>query len=177
MVSTIGFPDNAFELVQGWAKMSEYILQHLDELTANPVLPPNLPDPHDNEILEVVTCRFMFLPHAYIPLFLSSGGYTIKQAWELLYPALVQRQELLIGAPLIQWLRITTTGMVLANPLQMGPPSTAIRLYAPPADELLLNHRYAILHQVLPQLSAPPASLEIALNHTAAALIVQTNDT
>jgi len=33
------------------------------------------------------------------------------------------------------------------------------------------------LHQVLPQLSAPPASLEIALNHTAAALIVQTNDT
>jgi hypothetical protein len=58
----------------------------------------------------------------------------------------------------------------------MGPPATASPLYSPPADAALLQHRQNILYQALPQLNAPPVSLETALNQMAAALIVQTND-
>jgi hypothetical protein len=58
----------------------------------------------------------------------------------------------------------------------MGPPVTATQLYTPPADEKLLKHHHEVLHQMLPQLSAPPFSLETAINQMAAALIVQSND-
>ncbi|MFN9980373.1 MAG: hypothetical protein ACK53Y_10685, partial [bacterium] len=89
---------------------------------------------------------------------------------------MVQRQELLICTPLLRWLQITSTGTTLANPFHMGPPATASPLESPPADAALLQHRQNILYQALPQLNAPPVSLETALNQMAAALIVQTND-
>jgi hypothetical protein len=176
MVSTISFPDNAFEVVTAWVKNLDYMIQNLQEIQEIPVFPPNLPDPDDGEVSKVTTRRYMFLPHAYVPLFLNSSGYTIKQMWEVLYPVIVQKQELVSCAALINWLWVTSTGTVLANPLQMGPPVTATPLYAPPADEKLLKHRHKVLHQMLPQLLAPPASLETALNQMAAALIVQTKD-
>ena len=52
MVSMVHFP-NAFDVIQVWAKSTDYILQHLQEF--NLLLPPNLSDP-DNEVIgEVVT--------------------------------------------------------------------------------------------------------------------------
>jgi len=176
VVSTIGFPASAFEEVSAWVKRPNLMLQNLQALDNAPVFAPNLPDQDDEELEEVTSRRYMFLPHAYIPLFLNASGYTIKQVWETLYPAMVQRQELLTCIPLLRWLQITSTGTTLANPLQMGPPATASRLYSPPADAALLHHRQNILYQALPQLNAPPVSLETALNQMAAALIVQTND-
>jgi len=50
MVSMVHFP-NAFDVIQVWAKSKDYILQHLQEF--NLLLPPNLSDP-DNEVIEEV---------------------------------------------------------------------------------------------------------------------------
>jgi len=36
---------------------------------------------------------------AYIPLLLNSGGYTLKQAWECLYPTTMHHQEVNICQP------------------------------------------------------------------------------
>jgi hypothetical protein len=138
--SVLFFPDNAFETVTTWAKTSDYILQHLNDLQNDPAFPPDLPDPDDPNISEVTTRHFMFLPHVYVPLVLSARGHTVKQLWEILYPAILQCNELIPCAPLIQWMRATASGTSLANPLQIGPPPTAIPLQIPPADETLLLH-------------------------------------
>lgn len=49
-------------------------------------------------------------------------------------------------------------------------------MYAPPADAALHTHHQSILHNALPQLTAPPVSLGNALAQMATALVVQTND-
>jgi hypothetical protein len=170
------FPENAFEPITTWAKTEEYITQHLDVLQHNPTFPPDLPDANDPNISEVTTRRFMFLPHVYVPLVLSARGYTMKQLWDVLYPALLQRNDVISCAPLLQWMRATSSGTTLADPVQIGPPATAIPLQIPPADETLLLHCHEVLHKALPSLAAPPASLETALSQMATALIVQTND-
>jgi hypothetical protein len=112
----------------------------------------------------------------YVPLLLSSGGYTLKEVWEHLYPAIIQRQELDIRERLLQWLQAASTGTAL-RPNEMGNPDLAIALCSPPADEKLLTHRTQLLHQALPGLAAPPESLEVALSQIASALIYQTNET
>jgi len=174
LISIVMFENNAFEPVQAWAKRSNYILQHLPEL--QPILPPNLPDPDDAEIELITTRRYMFLPAVYVPLCLNANGFSPRQMWEILYPAIVQRQETEICAPLVRWLQVASTGIALDNPLAVGAPASSILLYAPPADEALLQHRHDILHRALPHLTAPAASLETALNQMAVALIAQTND-
>jgi hypothetical protein len=148
------------------------VVQGLDNLTDLPVLPPVL---QDDEAEEVTVRNYVFLPAVYIPLVLNSKGYTPKQLWEVLHPALVQRQELDVCLPLVQWMQAASMGTATLQPLEMGDPIITLPLTSPTADELLLAHRHAILHQALPGLKAPPPSLETALTH-ATALIAQTND-
>jgi hypothetical protein len=81
----------------------------------------------------------MFLPAVYVPLFLSSRRYTIKQMWERLYPAIQQRQEVEVCAPLIRWLQVASTVRALADAAAMGDPVLASPLYSPAADEALLS--------------------------------------
>jgi len=145
----------------------------LDNLTDLPVLPPVL---QDDEAEEVTVRNYVFLPAVYIPLVLNSKGYTPKQLWEVLHPALVQRQELDVCLPLVQWMQAASMGTATLQPLEMGDPIITLPLTSPTADELLLAHWHAILHQALPGLKAPPQSLETALAHMASALIAQTND-
>jgi len=175
MATTVFFPNEAFSPKTLRVKTLDYIVQHLDELNDLPLFPPVLPDEADTE--EITTRNCMFLPSAYTPLLLSARGYTPKQAWELLHPALTHRQELDICRPLLRWLQAASVGTATVNPLEMGAPQVAIVVSAPPADESLLMQRQQILNQYLPGLSAPPQALETALAHMATAIIAQTNDT
>jgi hypothetical protein len=175
LISIVMFENNAFEPVQAWVKRPNYILQHLPDL--DPILPPNLPDPDDAEIELITTRHYMFLPAVYVPLCLNANGFSPKQMWEILYPAIIQCQEMDICTPLVRWLQVASTGKTLEKPLAVGAPASSILLYAPPADEALLKHRHDILHRALPHLTAPAASLERALSQMAVALIAQTNDT
>jgi hypothetical protein len=175
-VTTINFPEDAFDAVQVWVKSENYMRNNQQELDDLPLFPPNLPDADDPDLIQVTVRKCMYLPAAYVPLLLSAGGYSIKQVWNLLPPAILQRQEMEICAPLLCWLQAASTGTPLQNPLQMGAPATATIVRAPPADEALLTHRQNILHQLLPHLAAPSPTIESALSQVAAALIVQTND-
>jgi hypothetical protein len=174
LVSFVLFPEDAFDLIQVRTRTLPYIIEHQEELTDLAVFPPVLPAEVDSE--EVLTRRFMALPAAYVPLLLNSRGYTAKQAWDLLYPAVTHRQELEICAPLIKWLQAASTGTARLNPLEIGEPALAIVLQSPPADDLLLTHQHNLLNQVLPGLKAPPQSLEAALTQMATAIVAQTND-
>jgi len=55
MVSTISFPENAFEVVMAWVKNLDYMIQNLQEIQEIPVFPPNFPYPDDGEVSEVTT--------------------------------------------------------------------------------------------------------------------------
>jgi hypothetical protein len=177
LVSTIHFLNDAIDTVQVWTRTAEYMAQNLDELIVTPVFMPVQPNQADPTIQEITTRKVMYLPAVYVPLFLSASGYTIRQAWETLYPALQQRNELVICSALVHWLQAASTRTALPQELQIRQPLVAKTLIASPADEFLLKQRKCILHQAIPGLTAPPQSLETALSHMAAALIAQTNDT
>jgi hypothetical protein len=105
---------NAFEVVQSWTKTSSYMLQNFIELQNYSVFPPNLPHPDDAKIEEVVTRYFMFLVTVHVPLlFLSFSGYMAWHMWEILYPEILQRKELVICAPLVKGLQVASTGTAL----------------------------------------------------------------
>jgi len=173
LVSIVRFPHEAFNVHTVRVRTVDYILQYLDDLTDLPVLPPVL---QDDEAEEVTVQNYVFLPAVYVPLVLNSNGYTPKQLWGVLHPALVQGQELDVCLPLVQWMQAASMGTAMLQPLEMGDPIITLPLTSPTADELLLAHWHAILHQALPGLKAPPQSLETALAHMASALIAQTND-
>ncbi len=135
-----------------------------------------LPNPADATIEEVTVRKFAYLPAIYVPLFLSANGYSPRQVWDILIPALTQRQEMEVCAPLINWLKAASTGTAVPDPLRVGPPSITAEFTSPPADEYLLLQRNKILHSALPQLAAPSQSLETALAQMAAAIVAQTND-
>jgi hypothetical protein len=174
MVTTMIFPRDAFDIVTVHTRTTEYFLQHLDDL--RPILPVILPNAADATIEEVRTRKFAYLPAAYVPLFLNTNGYTPTQVWDLLIPALTQRQELMTCQPLLTWLRAASVGTAVALPNHVGPPTITANYIAPTADENLLLQRNKTLSQALPQLNAPAQSLETALSNMATALINQTND-
>jgi hypothetical protein len=173
LITTIMFLDDAFDEITIRTRTIDYMVQHQEELTDAPFFP--MATPQDDQSEEITTRKLMFLPAVYVPLLINSRGYTAKEVWASLYPAILQRQELNTCAPLLKWLQVASTGAVRL-PALIGDPVTSIRLISPPADEVLLAHRHELLHQVLPALSAPPQSLETALSHMATALINQTND-
>ncbi len=104
---------------------------------------------------------------------------TVKQVWDALYPALVAHDDLLNCEVLVNWLRVTSSGLLVPNPQEqnvLGPPCLSLSLIAPPAYGDLIAHRNNILYQVLPGLKEPSAGLEAALSQMAVALMAQIND-
>jgi len=174
-VTNVLFHDNAFEAIEVQAYTAEYILTHLEDLNPQlPIFPPLLPN--DPNSVAIRTRRCMYLPAAYVPLLLNTSGYTARQAWEILYPAIVLRQELITCQPLLSWLQAASMGTAALNVKVLGDPAVSLPLCAPPADDILLGHRLNILHLLLPGITAPAQSLEAALSQMATALLTQTND-
>jgi hypothetical protein len=169
MVSIVNFPDDAFEIVEGDVPSLQYMLENLEELQDMPLFPPVLPD--DEEYEEIITRKCMFLPAVYAPYLMRSTGYTPQEVWTILHPLIVQRQELEVCRPLLQWLQLASTGTGRTPQL----PTNVMTLTVPAADEKLLNHIHSVLHQALPG-SAPSSSLESALAQMATALVAQTNE-
>jgi hypothetical protein len=174
-VTTVAFPDIAFRPVMNTrAKTSDYIVTHLDELGRKGLAPAAA---NDVDSSNVNTRTFMYLPPRYVPLLLDASGYNLKSTWEILYPAIVDAHDLVNCQPLINWLRIASTGTLLpGNGPDLGPTKLVIELVAPLADSVLLQHRAKILNQVLPGLFQPSASLEHAITQMAVAVTQQTND-
>jgi hypothetical protein len=179
IATIVNFPTTAFNVLERVpARTTENILQLLpNAVNGHELLPPIAPN--DVQVTETTTRYLMYLPARYVPLLLDSRGYTIKQTWDLLYPALVTNQDLLNCESLIYWFRVASSGVVMPN--QQGqnvvrPPCLALSLLSPPADSDLISHRNAILYQVLPGLKDTSIGLEAALCQMAAALMAQTND-
>lgn len=119
----------------------------------------------------------MCLPARYIPLMLSSVGYTIKEVWETLYPAIVEADDLQDCQPLMNWVRAATTRVVQANqPGILGYLAVSLELTAPIADEDLTKHRLTLLHQALPAVFKPTTSYEAAIAQMAVSVTEHTND-
>jgi hypothetical protein len=174
-IMNILFPEDAFTTATLRVPSIEYIQQHLDDLMEKPYFPPM--DDHDDNSTQVTTRKLMYLPAVYVPLLISSSGYSLKEVWTRLYPALVQRQEVEICLPLLQWLQAASMGTAHDAPDQhVAPPHFALNICTPAAHELLLNHHLSVLNQFLPDLKAPIPGLESALSQMATALIAQTND-
>ena len=156
------------------SKSSDYIVTHLD-LIGNKGLPAVLAYEPDAEL--VSTRRVMYLPARYVPLFLNPAGYTLRQSWDLLYPAIVTNNDLVVCSSLLKWLRVITMGTIVPNnPNDIGPTTAVVDLVPPLADQDLINQRQRILKQVLPSIYQPSPSLEIAITQMAAAVTQSTND-
>jgi hypothetical protein len=175
MVTTVTFPGTAFHaIMNSRCKTSDYIVTHLDEIGARGLPPSQANDP---ESTLVSTRQFMYLPAKYVPLMLSPSGYTLRQAWDLLYPVLVDTNALADCQPLVTWLRASTTGTTVPNNAnKVGPSRLTVDLQPPLADTALLLHRSKILNQALPALFQPSATLEMAITQMAVAVTQQTNE-
>ncbi len=140
VVTTVNFPNNSFNPVMNIrSKSSDYIVTHLD-LIGNKGLPAVLADEPDAEL--VSTRRVMYLPARYVPLFLNPAGYTLRQSWDLLYPAIVTNNDLVVCSSLLKWLRVITMGTIVPNnPNDIGPTTAVVDLVPPLADQDLINHR------------------------------------
>jgi hypothetical protein len=166
--TTVQLQDNAFRaFINVRVKTTDFMVTHLDELTnlGMPVVQVNDPD------LEVISTRqMMYLPARYVPLLLESAGYSLREVWEILYPAIVNDGNLASCATLVKWLQVASTRT------QAGPSIPAQELEAPLADGCLVSHRMGLLQQALPALFQPAESLELALTQKAEARTQNTND-
>jgi hypothetical protein len=174
LISVVQFPTNAFDEVDAYVRPLAYMLEHQDELDDAPCFPPAYDNDEDSE--EVTTRNCIFLPAVYVPLLLRPSGYSAKEVWRILYPAIETRNETETCTPLLQWLQVASTSTVGTTPALLGDPSNAITLTTPATDEVLMTHCHSILNRALPGLSAPPQTLETALSQMASALVAQTND-
>jgi hypothetical protein len=104
LASIVSFPEDTFDTVTEQIKALNYMAQNQAELVDLPVVLPVADD--DEDAKEVTTCNLIFLLTADVPLLLNSHGYSLKQVWEILYPAIVHRNELVVSAPLLNWLRV-----------------------------------------------------------------------
>ncbi len=174
MVTTIELPAQAFQVVNhARAYTAEYILNHLDQLGDEGLVPPQ---DNNEEVASICTRRLMYLPSRYAALMLRNSGYTLQETWQLLYQAIVDRDDLQNCATLVKWLRALSTAMLLPNNAGVGATPLLIELAVPLADEDLVKHRLQILNQALPELHKPPESLELAITQMAAAVTQNTND-
>jgi hypothetical protein len=131
----------------------------------------------DPEATLVSTRHLVYLPYRYVALFLSPAGYTLLEAWEQLYPALVATNDLPICGPLINWLRVISMGTTVPrNANVIGPTTAIITLQVPIVDQDLIHHRQTLQKQVLPGLFQPAENLEMAITQMAAAVTQNTND-
>jgi len=134
--------------------------------------------PNNKEDTTVNSTRsLMYLPGKYASLNLRPPGYDIREVWDILIPAIIAENDLVICLPLITWLRIASTSTQMANNAQgYGPPTCALTLTVPMADQYFINNRMTLLKQVLPALDKPSDSLELAITQMAAAVTHSTND-
>jgi hypothetical protein len=174
MVTTIELPAQAFQAVtHARAYTAEYILDHLDQLGDEGLVPPQ----EDNEeVASIRTRRLMYLPSRYAALMLRTSGYTLRETWQILYQAIVDRDDLQNCATLVKWLRALSTATLLPNNAGVGATPVQTELAVPLADEDLVKHCMQILNQALPELHKPPETLELALTQMAAAVTQNTND-
>jgi len=175
IATTVELPDNAFcSVINIRTRMYEYIRDHPEKLlcTGMPYLPNDKEDTTINS-----TRSLMYLPGKYASLLLRPSGYDIREVWDILIPAIIAENDLVTCLPLITWLRIASTSMQLANNAQgYGPPACALTLTVPMADQCLINHRMALLKQVLPALNKPSDSLELAITQMATAVTHSMNN-
>ena len=177
-VTTVVFPNTAFNVIEHIrARTTEFILQNLEAVNGTEGFPP-VPQ-NDPQVTDIATRYIMYLPARYVSLMLDSSGYTIQEAWNILYTALLQNNDLENCTALVNWLRASSSNVQLLNPQgqpMLGPPITAVSIIAPAADRDLISHRAQMLHLALPGLKEPSVGLESALNQMAVALMAQTND-
>jgi hypothetical protein len=96
----------------------------------------------------------VYLPARYVPLFLDPAGYTLRQVWEELYPAIVNANDLQAYHTLLKVLRIASMSRNQADGT-VAPPVVNVTLTVPMADAALIVHRKTILNQALPALNNP----------------------
>jgi len=172
--TTVSLPNNAFRAIMNTkVRTADYIVTHLDELGPHG-LPP--PPAGDEEGIIVNTRQLMCLPARYVPLILNPAGYTLRQVWETLYPAIVDNDHLQTCAPLIRWLQVASTGTTVPNqPNNLTASRLDLTLTAPIADDVLIKHRLLLLKQVLPILFRPANPYEAAITQMAVAVTENTN--
>jgi hypothetical protein len=176
VATTVSFPSNVFRATAlNRAPTSDQFIMNLNNIGPSGVAAPVANDP-DSEL--VATRQIMYLPAKYAALLMNPSGYTLKQTWEILYPAMVDNGDLVNCRPLLQWLQLASTGTTAPDEANgIGPSTLCLTLTAPLADTTLIHHRLQILKQALPALFKPEDSLETAIAQMAVAVTQNTNDT
>jgi hypothetical protein len=175
MITTVELPANAFRTVNNVrAKTCEYIISHLDEIEQAGLEPVLADEPTSNRIS---TRQIMYLPPRYVQLMLNPSGYSLRQMWDILYPAILANQDEIPCGALLKWMRAVTMGTpVQGNIVEFGPTTAALNLSVPLADQDLLAHRQRLQRQALTGLHQPAETLELALTQMAAAVTHNTNE-
>ena len=175
MITTVELPANVFRTVNNVrARTCDYIISHLDEIEGAGLEPVLADEPTTNRLS---TRQIMYLPPKYVPLMLSPAGYTLRQMWDNLYPAIIENQDEGQCGALLKWMRVVTMGSPLpGNVVDFGPSAAVLTLQVPLADQDLLAHRQRLQRQALTGLYQPAETLELALTQMAAAVTHNTND-
>jgi hypothetical protein len=99
----ICFPSTAFNPTPNTLVRSEEDIIHGIQNLNMDVFPP-LQNNNANAIGTHVSTRYiMYLPSKYVPYFLDSSGYTVKEVWTVLPPLLLQNQDEADCQPLLKW--------------------------------------------------------------------------
>jgi len=123
-----------------------------------------------NAGIALQTRYLMYLPSKYAPLLLSSKGYFVKEAYEILKAAFQADEFLGDAEPILHWLRVS---MHSTRVNHRRPPVTSLALSSTFADDDLLDHRAPILNLMLPGRHAPAVGLEAAIVQMASAVAHQ----
>jgi hypothetical protein len=146
MIATVAIPTTAFDLSpETWTYNEATLITELPNRPQDNFFPYMAPNTANTE--ELRTWLLMYLPGKYAALLLSSRGYTVKQAWDILQPAIEANNEVRTMQPILNWLRITLHASHINN---QGPPTTAIAITAPCPDDDLILHREPYLITFLP---------------------------
>jgi len=174
MIATAAIPTTAFDLSPGtWTYNEATLMTELPNLPQDNFFPYTAPNTANTE--ELRTRYLMYLPAKYAALLLSSRGYTAKQAWDILQPAIEANNEAGPMQPILNWLRITLHASHINN---QGPPTTAFAITAPCPDEDLILHREPYLTTFLPgRAAAMNPGLDTAIAQMATAVSQQVAET
>jgi hypothetical protein len=150
---TVVIPNTAFHLMppEGIRALTkEQISVEIGNLPDGTLF-PHIAIPPNGTALPLHVTQFrtrhsMFLPAKYVPLVLSTKGYTLKGVWDILTTAFQQDNVLDELEPIVDWLRAALTDS------GTGVPSVGVALIAPPMDMDLYEHRSELICRLLPGL-------------------------